>query len=168
PTCRSSTSACSGCCRCRPDRASRWPSGSASWSRSTSWSAASGSCSHGRAARSRRRAGSSMPSPAPRSWCWPSRASRGATCSNTGVTEPMDDAHLKEEATASELLFEGHFLRAKRDTVRLPDGHSGTREYVEHPGAVVVVPLLDDGRLVLERQYRYSGGHVMTQFPAGA
>lgn len=79
----------------------------------------------------------------------------------------MTDKHLKEERTASELLFKGNFLHAKRDTVRLPDGHTATREYVVHPGAVVVIPLLDDGRLVLERQYRYPIGHVMTEFPAG-
>lgn len=79
----------------------------------------------------------------------------------------MDEAHLKEEGIASESLFEGNFLHAKRDTVRLPDGHTATREYVIHPGAVVVVPLLDDGRLVLERQYRYAVGLVMTEFPAG-
>ncbi|VTU23332.1 ADP-ribose pyrophosphatase [Variovorax sp. SRS16] len=79
----------------------------------------------------------------------------------------MDDAHLKEEGTASELLLQGNFLRAMRDTVRLPDGHTATREYVVHPGAVVIVPLLDDGRLVLERQYRYPIGRVMTEFPAG-
>jgi ADP-ribose pyrophosphatase len=79
----------------------------------------------------------------------------------------MNDAHLKEEAISSELLFSGNFLHAKRDTVRLPDGETATREYVVHPGAVVVVPLLDDGRLVLERQYRYPVGQVMTEFPAG-
>ncbi|MES1163042.1 MAG: ADP-ribose pyrophosphatase, partial [Rhizobacter sp.] len=56
----------------------------------------------------------------------------------------MDDAHLKEEGIGSELLFQGNFLQARRDTVRMPDGHSTTREYVVHPGAVVVVPLLDD------------------------
>jgi ADP-ribose pyrophosphatase len=78
-----------------------------------------------------------------------------------------DDAHLKEEATASELLFQGNFLTARRDTVRMPDGHSATREYVIHPGAVVVVPLLDDGRVVLERQYRYPVERVMIEFPAG-
>jgi ADP-ribose pyrophosphatase len=83
-------------------------------------------------------------------------------------TVPVDvDTHLREDCTASELLFQGNFLRAKRDTVRLPDGHTATREYVVHPGAVVVVPLLDDGRVVLERQYRYPIGHVMTEFPAG-
>jgi ADP-ribose pyrophosphatase len=79
----------------------------------------------------------------------------------------MPDSHLREEATDSQLLFEGKFLVARRDTVRLPDGHSATREYVVHPGAVVVVPLLDDGRVVLERQFRYPIGHVMTEFPAG-
>ena len=79
----------------------------------------------------------------------------------------MDDAHLREDRIASESLFKGNFLHAKRDTVRLPDGQTATREYVIHPGAVVVVPLLDDGRLVLERQYRYPVGQVMTEFPAG-
>lgn len=75
--------------------------------------------------------------------------------------------HLEEVGIASELLFEGHFLRAKRDTVRLPDGSTAVREYIVHPGAVVVIPLLDDGRVVLERQYRYPVGRVMTEFPAG-
>lgn len=54
-----------------------------------------------------------------------------------------------------------------RDTVRLPDGQSATREYVVHPGAVVVIPLLDDGRVVLERQYRHPVDRVMIEFPAG-
>lgn len=79
----------------------------------------------------------------------------------------MDDAHLKEEGTASEQLFKGNFLHAKRDTVRLPDGKSATREYIVHPGAVVVVPLLDDGRVAMVRQYRYPIDRVMTEFPAG-
>lgn len=79
----------------------------------------------------------------------------------------MDHPHLKEEAQRSELLFEGRFLHARRDEVRLPDGSVSTREYVVHPGAVVVIPLLDDGRVVLERQYRYPVGQVMVEFPAG-
>ena len=79
----------------------------------------------------------------------------------------MTDVHLKEDAMGSELLFQGKFLRAQRDTVRLPDGRSATREYVIHPGAVVIVPLLDDGRVVLERQFRYPVGQVMIEFPAG-
>jgi ADP-ribose pyrophosphatase len=74
---------------------------------------------------------------------------------------------LEESIVSSELLFKGSFLHAKRDTVRLPDGKHATREYVVHPGAVVVVPLLDDGQVVLERQFRYPVGQVMIEFPAG-
>lgn len=79
----------------------------------------------------------------------------------------MSDHHLKEQRNHSELLFKGRFLEARRDTVDLPDGKSATREYVVHPGAVVVIPLLDDGRVVLERQFRYPVGQVMVEFPAG-
>ncbi|RZL49737.1 MAG: NUDIX hydrolase [Variovorax sp.] len=82
-------------------------------------------------------------------------------------TSSPSESHLREEGTSSEVLVDGNFLKARRDTVRLPDGSTATREYVIHPGAVVVVPLLDDGRVVLERQYRYPVGQVMTEFPAG-
>jgi ADP-ribose pyrophosphatase len=78
-----------------------------------------------------------------------------------------DDKHLIERRLASETLFKGNFLEARRDTVALPNGRSATREYVTHPGAVVIVPLLDDGRVVVERQYRYPVGRVMVEFPAG-
>lgn len=78
-----------------------------------------------------------------------------------------DDAHLTETPVSSEELLKGRFLHAFRDTVRLPDGSRTTREYVVHPGAVMIVPLLDDGRLVLERQFRYPMRRVMIEFPAG-
>lgn len=58
-------------------------------------------------------------------------------------------------------------MTVKLDTVRLPHGGQATREYVLHPGAVVVIGLLDDGRVLLERQFRYPVGQVMTEFPAG-
>lgn len=81
------------------------------------------------------------------------------------------DAHLIEHLIERQELFRGRFLHAFRDTVRLPDGGEATREYVVHPGAVVVVPLLQgpDGqlRIVLERQYRYPVGQVMVELPAG-
>ena len=77
------------------------------------------------------------------------------------------DQHLIEQTTQRETLLQGRFLQVLRDTVRLPDGGSDTREYIVHPGAVMVVPLLDDGRLVLERQYRHPMGRVMVEFPAG-
>ena len=83
----------------------------------------------------------------------------------------MSDEHLIESLVARQELFQGNFLHALRDTVRLPDGAQATREYVVHPGAVVVVPLLEgpDGQLhiVLERQYRYPVGQVMVELPAG-
>lgn len=78
-----------------------------------------------------------------------------------------DETHLTEVKVSGELLAKGSFLHARRDTVNLPDGTTATREYVIHPGAVVVIPLLDNGEVVLERQYRYPVAHVMTEFPAG-
>ena len=78
-----------------------------------------------------------------------------------------DDAHLVETLTASEDVLQGHFLQVRRDTVRLPDKRHATREYVIHPGAVMIVALLDDGRVVLERPYRYPVQAGMIEFPAG-
>lgn len=82
-------------------------------------------------------------------------------------TVPTPDQHLIEHKISSEELLKGRFLHAFRDTVRLPDGSNATREFIQHPGAVMVIPMLDDGRLVLERQYRYPLHRVMVEFPAG-
>ena len=82
----------------------------------------------------------------------------------------MSDEHLIEHRLNQQELLHGHFLHAFRDTVRLPNQSLATREYVVHPGAVMVIPLLDtpEGlQLVLERQYRYPVGQVMIEFPAG-
>lgn len=79
----------------------------------------------------------------------------------------MNNSHLVETKISSEQVYKGNFLHILRDTVRLPDGKQATREYVVHPGAVVVIALLDDGRVVLERQHRYPVGRVMVEFPAG-
>lgn len=83
----------------------------------------------------------------------------------------MDDRHLIEEKLSTEELVKGRFLHAYRDMVRLPDGASTTREYIVHPGAVMIVPLLQDEeggiRVVLERQFRYPVRRVMIEFPAG-
>lgn len=78
-----------------------------------------------------------------------------------------DDSHLRETPLHSETVLRGHFLHIRRDTVQLPDGQQATREYVVHPGAVMVIPLLDDGRVLLERQFRFPVGQVMVEFPAG-
>lgn len=79
-----------------------------------------------------------------------------------------DDGHLVETYVSGEQVFRGVLLDVRRDTVRLP-GDSGlaTREYLVHGGAVTVVPILDDGRLVMERQYRYALQRVLLEFPAG-
>ena len=61
----------------------------------------------------------------------------------------------------------GQLLHVRRDTVRLPDGSLGTREFVVHPGAVLVIPVLPDGSLVAVRQFRYPVGQVFLEFPAG-
>ena len=77
------------------------------------------------------------------------------------------DDHLRERTVGSETLLTGRFLRVQRDTVALPDGAQATREYIRHPGAVMVVPLLDDGRLLMERQWRHPLQRVLLEFPAG-
>ena len=74
---------------------------------------------------------------------------------------------MTETCLESEAIFDGALLKLKRDTVRLPDGKQATREYVQHPGAVMVIPLFDDGRVLMENQYRYPIGKVMAEFPAG-
>ena len=83
------------------------------------------------------------------------------------MTQPADDSHLVEHTVGREELLAGNFLKVVRDTVRLPDGGSGTREYVRHPGAVAIVGLTDDGQVVLERQWRHPVGRVMIELPAG-
>jgi ADP-ribose pyrophosphatase len=83
------------------------------------------------------------------------------------MTSEYNDNHLIEREISSAEVFKGSFLNIQRDTVALPDGKIATREFVVHPGAVVVIPILDDGKVVLERQYRYPIGEVMFEFPAG-
>lgn len=81
------------------------------------------------------------------------------------------DTHLTEHRVAGEVILQGSFLQVRRDSVKLPDGGHATREYVVHPGAVVIIPMDTDDvgkvRLILERQFRYPLGRVMIEFPAG-
>ncbi|MEO7151961.1 MAG: NUDIX hydrolase [Burkholderiaceae bacterium] len=84
--------------------------------------------------------------------------------------DPLDgdaDAHLRETTLASQQVYRGHFLDVRLDRVRLPDASEATREYIRHPGAVMVVPLLDDGGLLMERQWRYPLARIVLEFPAG-
>lgn len=77
------------------------------------------------------------------------------------------DAHLIEHRTESTTQLSGGFLTVRLDTVRLPDGRQATRQYIQHPGAVAVLPIADDGRIVMVRQYRYAVGKVLIEVPAG-
>jgi ADP-ribose pyrophosphatase len=77
------------------------------------------------------------------------------------------DAGLRETQVASALMHQGKFLTLKQDIVRLPDGRNASREYLIHPGAVMMIPLFDDGTVLMERQFRYPVGKVMIEFPAG-
>ena len=74
---------------------------------------------------------------------------------------------LTERGLSSERVFDGVLLKVYRDRVRLPDGSESGREYIRHPGAVAIVPLFDDGRVLLERQFRYPHGREFIEVPAG-
>ncbi len=76
-------------------------------------------------------------------------------------------ANLTETRLDGETAYDGHFLKVSRDRIRLPDDSIAHREYIRHPGAVVILPLLDDGRVLLERQFRYPLGRVFIELPAG-
>lgn len=83
---------------------------------------------------------------------------------NTAI---LSDAHLREEQLTSETIWQGKLLDVRRDSVRLPDGSAGVREYIVHPGAVVIIPVEDDGHLLFERQFRYGPRQVFLELPAG-
>jgi ADP-ribose pyrophosphatase len=75
--------------------------------------------------------------------------------------------HLTERATGKSTVLHSGFLHLVRDEVQLPDGQLATREYIQHAGAVAVLAVKDDGRVVLVRQHRYPLGRVLLELPAG-
>ncbi|MEO5735164.1 MAG: NUDIX hydrolase [Rubrivivax sp.] len=77
------------------------------------------------------------------------------------------DEHLIEQRLSGRTLWGDGWLKLDCDEVRLPDGSHATREFIRHGGALAVVPLLNDGRMVLVRQYRYPLSRVMLELPAG-
>ena len=77
------------------------------------------------------------------------------------------DEDLIEHTVRSEDIFGGTLLHVRRDTVRLPNGKEGVREWIRHPGAAAVLPLLPDGNVILVRQYRHPIGKVTLEVPAG-
>lgn len=93
-----------------------------------------------------------------------------------GESERLDhidpDVHrlhptLAESTQAREVVYQGKFLKVRRDVARLPDGSTNTREFVVHPGAAAMIPIADDERILVERQFRYGPGRVYVEIPAG-
>ena len=78
-----------------------------------------------------------------------------------------NDTHLIETTIQTERVFEGALLKVNRDEVMLPNGKTSIREYITHPGAVVIVAFLDNGNLLFERQFRYPLKKVFLELPAG-
>lgn len=74
---------------------------------------------------------------------------------------------LVEKTVSSEQIFQGYFLKIQKDEVLTPDGKTSFREYIKHPGASLVVPVLDDGNVVILRQYRHACKQIFWEFPAG-
>lgn len=79
----------------------------------------------------------------------------------------MSDADLIEVELSSEAVFDGVLLKVRRDQARLPSGNAAVREWVDHPGAAVMIAQLDNGKLLFERQFRYPLRRIFTELPAG-
>lgn len=77
------------------------------------------------------------------------------------------DAHLIESEVSSETIFKGALLHVRKDRVLLPNGQESVREYIVHPGAVVILAFLPNGNLLFERQFRYPLRRVFLELPAG-
>lgn len=78
-----------------------------------------------------------------------------------------DFENLTEVKTGSQEIFDGVILHVFKDTVELPNGKPATREVIRHVGAVGIVPLTDDGKVIMERQFRYPLNRIVTEIPAG-
>ena len=79
----------------------------------------------------------------------------------------MNESNLVESFVSSQEIFDGRILHLFDDKVLLPNGQSASREVIRHVGAVCVIPLLSDGRVIVERQFRYPIDQVITEIPAG-
>ena len=84
------------------------------------------------------------------------------------MRNPLEsDADFTETPVSSRLAYQGGLLTVKRDEVRLPDGGAAWREYVVHPGAVMMIAFVDPDTILLERQYRYPKQRHFIELPAG-
>lgn len=79
----------------------------------------------------------------------------------------LHDPKLDEQQLSSELAFDGRLLHVYVDKVKLPNGRQSTREYIKHQGAVGILPVTEDGKMIFVKQYRYATGSVLYEIPAG-
>ncbi|HHY40320.1 MAG TPA: NUDIX hydrolase, partial [Syntrophaceticus sp.] len=77
------------------------------------------------------------------------------------------EGRLKEKLVSSQEIFQGRIIKVQLDTVELPNGKIAKREVVKHPGAVVILPLTNEGEVVMVRQYRHATGEILLELPAG-
>ena len=89
------------------------------------------------------------------------------TAMKTQFNPEAENRRLREVRTASEEIFDGIILHVQRDTVQLPSGSPAIREVIRHIGAVCVIPVLENGDVIMERQYRYPLDRVILEIPAG-
>ena len=75
--------------------------------------------------------------------------------------------NLKETRLDSSVVYDGAFIKVRKDRAHMPDGSISAREYITHPGAVAILALLDNGKLVMERQFRYAPQREFIELPAG-
>lgn len=79
----------------------------------------------------------------------------------------IDDERLAEKLIDTDVVYKGSFLELHKDSVKTPDGTLTTREYLHHPGASMIIPMLENGQVILERQYRHPLRRTFLEFPAG-
>ena len=83
------------------------------------------------------------------------------------ISEVEETMELQEVELETEVVYKGSFIKVRKDRVRLPDGQESVREYIVHPGAVAILAMLDNGKLLMERQFRYPAGREFMELPAG-
>ena len=84
-----------------------------------------------------------------------------------GIEQGFSDAELIETRIDGQTVYPGSFFSIEKDQVRLPDGSSAFREFMRHPGAAAVIPLFEDGTVLVERQFRYPMDRIFLELPAG-
>lgn len=83
------------------------------------------------------------------------------------MSKPSPEDQLRETTIESEKVYDGKLLQVYFDKVQLPDGSESTRDWIKHPGASAVVPVFEDGSIMLVKQFRYPPRELFIEVPAG-